>query len=245
MTEIGNSFNVGCSRTCRMTSKPSIPAISRSSSTALTSLEESTFWSSRPALHALSIVSGRAQGLLQQLQGVGVIVDQQNFRVIVSVRQHMLANGFQKHWFANRLNEIVRSAQSKAHLFLVHDRNFAELQNYAETKHGKETWNQLLNKAGLENNLYLPLKEYPDTEVVALVTAASSMTGLPTAAVLEDFGEFMASALTKMFGHLLRPGAVIKAQVQVVVGTGRTSWAPLYEVSVEYQEAVQAYTLLA
>jgi hypothetical protein len=35
---------------------------------------------------------------------------------------------------------------------------FAELQNYAETKHGKGTWNQELNKAGLENNLYLPLK---------------------------------------------------------------------------------------
>ena len=57
-----------------------------------------------------------------------------------------------------------------------------ELQHYAERRHGKGAWNQLLNKAGLENNLYLPLKEYPDTEVLA---------GLPTAAVLEDFGEFM------------------------------------------------------
>jgi len=87
----------------------------------------------------------------------------------------------------------------------MHGIIFAELQNYAETKCGKGTWNQLLNKAGLENNLYLPLREYPDTEVVALVTAASVMTGRPTAEVLEDFGEFIAPALVKMFGHLLRP----------------------------------------
>ena len=40
---------------------------------------------------------------------------------------------------------------------------------------------------------------------MALMTAASLMTGLSTAAVLEDFGEFMAPALLKMFGHLLRP----------------------------------------
>jgi len=87
----------------------------------------------------------------------------------------------------------------------MHGIIFAELQNYAETRHGKGTWNQLLKKAGLKDKVYLPIKEYPDTEVVALVTAASSMTGLPTAAVLEDFGEFIAPTLMKMFGHLLRP----------------------------------------
>ena len=87
----------------------------------------------------------------------------------------------------------------------MHGIIFAELQNYAETKHGKGTWNQLLDKAGLENIVYLSIKEYPDTELVALLTAASLMTGLPTAAVLEDFGEFIAPALIKMFGHLLRP----------------------------------------
>jgi hypothetical protein len=87
----------------------------------------------------------------------------------------------------------------------MHGIIFAELQNYAETKLGKGTWNQLLKKAGLENNVYLPLKEYPDTEVVGLVGAASSKVGLPVAEVLEDFGEFIAPALIKMFGHLLWP----------------------------------------
>jgi len=87
----------------------------------------------------------------------------------------------------------------------MHGIIFAELRNYAETKHGKGTWNQLLKKAGLENKFYLPINTYPDTEVVGLVGAASSMVGLTVAEVLEDFGEFIAPALMKMFGHLLLP----------------------------------------
>ena len=87
----------------------------------------------------------------------------------------------------------------------MHGIIFAELQNYAETKHGQGTWNALLRKAGLENRVYLPIKEYPDAEVVALVGAASSMTGLSIAEVLENFGEFIAPSLMKMFGHLLLP----------------------------------------
>jgi len=87
----------------------------------------------------------------------------------------------------------------------MHGIIFAELQNYAETKHGQGTWNALLRNAGLENKVYLPIKEYPDAEVVALVGAASSMTGLSIAEVLENFGEFIAPSLMKMFGHLLLP----------------------------------------
>jgi hypothetical protein len=87
----------------------------------------------------------------------------------------------------------------------MHGIIFAELRNYAETKYGKGTWDQLLKKAGLENKFYLPINTYPDTEVVGLVGAASSMVGLPVAEVLEDFGEFIAPALMKMFGHLLLP----------------------------------------
>ena len=92
----------------------------------------------------------------------------------------------------------------------MHGIIFAELRNYAETKHGKGTWNQLLKKAGLDNRVYLPIKAYPDTEVVGLIEAASTMVGLPVAEVLEDFGEFIAPALMKMFGHLLLPIRVFR-----------------------------------
>jgi hypothetical protein len=133
----------------------------------------------------------------------------------------------------------------------MHGIIFAELQKYAETKHGKGTWNQLLKKAGLENKVYLPLKEYPDTEVVGLVGAASSMVGLPVAAVLEDFGEFIAPALMKMFGHLLLPEwktiDVIdntEATVHSVVRTKNpgAKLPELHTVRHSYDEVVLIYT---
>jgi hypothetical protein len=85
----------------------------------------------------------------------------------------------------------------------MHGIIFSELRKYAETKHGKETWNTLLRNAGLASKTYLPVQEYPDAEIVAIIGAASSITGLSVSAVLEDFGEFIAPALIKMFGHLL------------------------------------------
>ena len=85
----------------------------------------------------------------------------------------------------------------------MHGIIFSELRKYAETKHGKETWNTLLRNAGLASKTCLPVQEYPDAEIVAIIGAASSITGLSVSAVLEDFGEFIALALIKMFGHLL------------------------------------------
>src|SRR6266853_3005063 len=47
--------------------------------------------------------------------------------------------------------------------------------------------------------------EDPDSEVVALLSAASAVTGLPIPAILEDFGEFITPSLMGMYGHLMKP----------------------------------------
>ena len=65
---------------------------------------------------------------------------------------------------------------------------------------------QLLTRAGLGNKLYFPVQEYPDSEIASLVRAASEMTGQPTLALLEDFGQFIVPSLLRMYGHLLKPG---------------------------------------
>jgi len=83
---------------------------------------------------------------------------------------------------------------------------FAELQKYAETKHGARTWQQVLTKSGLASKLYFPVQEYPDSEIASLVRATSEMTGQPTLALLEDFGQFIVPSLLRMYGHLLKPG---------------------------------------
>jgi hypothetical protein len=87
----------------------------------------------------------------------------------------------------------------------MHGIIFSELQSYAETKHGRGTWAALLRKANLENRIYLAVQEYPDTEIISLVMAASAMTQLPVSAVLADFGQFIVPSLMRMYGHLLRP----------------------------------------
>jgi hypothetical protein len=43
----------------------------------------------------------------------------------------------------------------------MHGVIFAELRNYAETKHGNGTWDALLRKAGLENKVYLRSRNIP------------------------------------------------------------------------------------
>jgi Haem-NO-binding len=87
----------------------------------------------------------------------------------------------------------------------MHGIIFSELRNYTEATYGKGTWDVLLTRAGLGNKVYMPVREYPDAEIVALVVTASTMTGLSTTALLEDFGMFLAPTLMKTFGHLLQP----------------------------------------
>jgi predicted hydrocarbon binding protein len=87
----------------------------------------------------------------------------------------------------------------------MHGVVFGEMERFVAEKYGQEQWTALLNKAGLDNRIYLAMNEYPDAEIVALVTSAAEMTGLESGAVLESFGEFIAPALIKLYGHLLKP----------------------------------------
>lgn len=85
----------------------------------------------------------------------------------------------------------------------MHGIIFSELRKYVEAKAGEGGWDAITAKAGLGTNLYTAFGQYPDSEVVALVNAASSITGRPVNAILEDFGEFIAPSLVGMYGHLL------------------------------------------
>jgi hypothetical protein len=94
----------------------------------------------------------------------------------------------------------------------MHGLIFAELKKYAETKPGMGSWHVLLKNAGLETKTYLSVREYPDAEVAALVAAASSMSGLPVAEVLEDFGGV----------HSTRPGEDVRTPAPARMGCDRS-----------------------
>lgn len=87
----------------------------------------------------------------------------------------------------------------------MHGVIFVEMEKYVDTKFGGDTWNTLLASAGLGAKAYSGTKTYPDEEVIALVSTASKMTGIPIPAILEDFGEFIVPDLAKTYKVLIRP----------------------------------------
>lgn len=86
----------------------------------------------------------------------------------------------------------------------MHGVIFAQLKKFVETKHGGAAgWNSVRNEAGLGSRAYFSVQKYPDEEVVALVAAASKLTGKPAASLLEDFGAFLAPELLRMYRSMI------------------------------------------
>ncbi len=87
----------------------------------------------------------------------------------------------------------------------MHGFIFIEIKKYAETHIGSGAWRQVLETAGLGSREYINGVDYPDTEVVRIVTAASQATGTPVADLLESFGCFLAGDLFRAFRPLIDP----------------------------------------
>lgn len=53
--------------------------------------------------------------------------------------------------------------------------------------------------------MYLPIQEYPDDDMIALVGAASRTLDLPAETILEEFGKFIAPSLVGLYRTLVKP----------------------------------------
>ena len=91
----------------------------------------------------------------------------------------------------------------------MHGIIFNQLRTYAQQKLGERGWETLLREAGLPLRVYLAFQSYPDAEAEALVSAASKLTSTPVRALLEDFGEFIAPPLMKIYRASIHPGWTI------------------------------------
>jgi hypothetical protein len=87
----------------------------------------------------------------------------------------------------------------------MHGFIFSELKKYVARNFGEEAWGNLLRQAGLGIRVYENFRDYPDDEVVALVTTAAQMTKLPAADILEGFGEFIVADLVAAYRPLIDP----------------------------------------
>ena len=85
----------------------------------------------------------------------------------------------------------------------MHGLIFAELKKFVDAQLGTGAWTNLLQKSGLSAKTYVAVQEYPDAEIVALVTTASQLTSIPVPDLLEAFGRFIVPDLLKSYGALL------------------------------------------
>lgn len=87
----------------------------------------------------------------------------------------------------------------------MHGVIFGRLKQYVEEKLGPPAWTELLHAAGIGERIYLASSSYPDEELSRLVTTASSMSHVPIADLLEDFGRELVPTYLGMYGHLIKP----------------------------------------
>ncbi|MGR8940818.1 MAG: FAD-dependent oxidoreductase [Gammaproteobacteria bacterium] len=81
----------------------------------------------------------------------------------------------------------------------MHGMVFGELKKFVDKKLGGDTWRTALLKAGLGSRVYVPIKVYPDTEILALISTLSGLTGMESPQILKEFGTFISADLLLLF----------------------------------------------
>jgi len=76
---------------------------------------------------------------------------------------------------------------------------------YVADRLGRDAWFPLAESAGVPPENHRLDGIYPDEQIVALVLAATRLTGQPLNHVLEDFGLFIAPALLRVYASLIDP----------------------------------------
>ncbi len=79
------------------------------------------------------------------------------------------------------------------------------MKNFVEAKHGISAWTAILEKAGFSQKTYFKDKIYPDEEAVAIVKAASELTGASPENIMEDFGKFLMPLLMMLYRDHIQP----------------------------------------
>ncbi|HEV8456008.1 MAG TPA: heme NO-binding domain-containing protein [Gemmatimonadales bacterium] len=82
----------------------------------------------------------------------------------------------------------------------MHGIIFAEFKKFVQATLPPGSWEQIGQRAGIGRLSNLASEVYPDEELVALVTAAVELSGVPAPTLLEQFGEFIVPDLLKVYG---------------------------------------------
>lgn len=73
------------------------------------------------------------------------------------------------------------------------------IQDMVEAKYGAEAWEKVKALAGCEEQFFAISLDYPDEMTLALVKAASEVSGLPIETVLIEYGKYMVPNTLKKY----------------------------------------------
>lgn len=74
------------------------------------------------------------------------------------------------------------------------------LKDFVTTEYDHEAWVAIQRAAGLEGQVYVPITEYEDADVLELVGAASEVSGEDVPTLLDEFGRFLVPPLVETYG---------------------------------------------
>jgi hypothetical protein len=78
------------------------------------------------------------------------------------------------------------------------------IRDLVVSRFGEAAWQQVREKAGVSDEVFINMVKYPDDATYRLVGAASEVLNAPAAAILETFGEYWTVYSAESgFGHLL------------------------------------------
>ena len=94
------------------------------------------------------------------------------------------------------------------------------LQQFVTRDLGEAAWPELLERAGLSDRAYRISGTYPDSDVVAIVSAAAARAKIPAFDLVRSFGEFIVPGLLRTYRPFVKPGwrtldLIAEVEVQV------------------------------
>ena len=82
----------------------------------------------------------------------------------------------------------------------MHGIIFKCIKDFVVEQYDRDTWHAILDEAGVGQKLYVPVQTYPDDEALAIVAAASELSGIDTPKLLEAVGRFSLPRLMDTYG---------------------------------------------
>lgn len=88
---------------------------------------------------------------------------------------------------------------------VMHGLILTSLRNFIVSMSDEKVWKEICRAANVENPYYLPIKTYPDSEVMQICMIAAQKYRIPQSQFLEEFGKFLSGELMKHYKNWVHP----------------------------------------